>query len=362
VAERLGLDAEESDALGFLVHKHLMMNHLAFRRDTSDEQVVVRFAVEVGSPELLQMLFVHTAADLAAVAPDSWTGWKAEVVTDLYHRAMQHLAGESPASSRGDYLQGRREAVKACLGPQAHEPWFARQLQALSDAYLSTNEPPQIAADLRLLAQLPPGKVHAEGRYQPETQTVQFVVGTREEVAPGIFHKLTGALSRRGLQILSAQINTLADGWVLDRFWVRDPDYAGEPPPERLDQVNRSLVESLLSPTATPTFRRTWTPGGTRPMPHAAQTRVLIDNTTSAAFTILDIFTLDRRGLLYTITRTIFELGLSVGRAKIGTYLDQVVDVFYVTDQQGRKVENADRLHEIRGRLLEVIEGEGAGD
>ena len=362
VAERLGLDAEESDALGFLVHKHLMMNHLAFRRDTSDEQVVVRFAVEVGSPELLQMLFVHTAADLAAVAPDSWTGWKAEVVTDLYHRAMQHLAGESPASSRGDYLQGRREAVKACLGPQAHEPWFARQLQALSDAYLSTNEPHQVAADLRLLAQLPPGKVHAEGRYQPETQTVQFVVGTREEVAPGIFHKLTGAFSGRGLQILSAQINTLADGWVLDRFWVRDPDYAGEPPPERLDQVNRSLVESLLSPTATPTFRRTWTPGGTRPMPHAAQTRVLIDNTTSAAFTILDIFTLDRRGLLYTITRTIFELGLSVGRAKIGTYLDQVVDVFYVTDQQGRKVENADRLHEIRGRLLEVIEGEGAGE
>ena len=362
VAERLGLDAEESEALKFLVHKHLMMNHLALRRDTSDEQVVVRFAVEVGSPELLQMLFVHTAADLAAVAPDSWTSWKAEVVTDLYHRAMQHLAGESPASSRAEYLQGRREAVAACLGPEAAEPWIARQLQALPDAYLSTNEPHQIAADLRLLAQLPPGKVHADARYQPETQTVQFVVGTREEVAPGIFHKLTGALSGRGLQILSAQINTLADGWVLDRFWVRDPDYAGQPPPERLDRVNRSLVESLLSPTATPSFRRTWTLGGTGPAPHAAQTRVLIDNATSAAFTILDIFTLDGRGLLYTITRTIFELGLSVGRAKIGTYLDQVVDVFYVTDQDGRKVESADRLHEIRQRLLAVIEGGGAGE
>lgn len=361
VAARLGLDAQESEALKFLVHKHLMMNHLAFRRDTSDDRVVVRFAVEVGSPELLQMLFVHTAADLAAVAPDSWTSWKAEVVTDLYHRAMQHLAGESPASSRAEYLQGRRKAVRAALGPEADAPWFARQLEALPDAYLSTIEPPQIAADLRLLARLPPGKVHAEGRYQPETQTVQFVVGTREEVAPGIFHKLTGALSGRGLAILSAQIHTLADGWVLDRFWVHDPDYAGQPPPERLDQVNRSLVESLLSPAAAPTFRCTWTPGGAQPAPHAAQTRVLIDNTTSAGFTILDIFTLDRRGLLYAITRAIFELGLSVGRAKIGTYLDQVVDVFYVTDAQGRKVEDAQRLHAIRRRLLEVIEGEGAG-
>jgi [protein-PII] uridylyltransferase len=339
-----------------------MMNHLALRRDTSDEQLIVRFAVEVGSPELLQRLFVLTAADLAAVGPDSWTSWKAEVVTDLYHGAMQHLAGESPASSREEYLQGRREAVKARLGPEGDQPWFVRQLEGIPDAYLSTNEPGQIAADLRLLARLPPGQVHAEGRYQPETQTVQFIIGTREELTPGIFHKLTGALSGRGLQILSAQINTLADGLVLDRFWVRDPDYVGQSPPERLEEINRSLADSLLYPGATPSFRRTWTLGGDRPALSTAQTRVLIDNTTSAAFTILDIFTLDRRGLLYAIARAIFELGLSVGRAKIGTYLDQVVDVFYVTDQEGRKVDEPARLHEIRRRLLEVIEGEEAGE
>jgi [protein-PII] uridylyltransferase len=148
---------------------------------------------------------------------------------------------------------------------------------------------------------------------------------------------------------------------VLDRFWVRDPDYAGQPSPQRLDSINNALVESLLRPGSVPTFRQTWTLGGQRPVLGTIQTRVLIDNTTSAAFTILDIFTLDRRGLLYAITRAIFELGLSVGRAKIGTYLDQVVDVFYVTDQQGRKVEDPARLHEIRRRLLEVIEGEGAG-
>ncbi len=110
------------------------------------------------------------------------------------------------------------------------------------------------------------------------------------------------------------------------------------------------------------TFRRVWRVGGDRPAsPAAMQTRVSTDNSTSATATILDIFTLDRSGLLYTITRTIFELGLSVGRAKIGTYLDQVVDVFYVTDREGRKVEDAGRLHGIRQRLLEVIEAEGTG-
>ena len=371
-AEGLGLDAEDAEALKFLVHKHLMMNHLALRRDTSDEQLVVRFAVEVGSPELLQMLFVHTAADLAAVGPDAWTSWKAEVITDLYHRAMQHLAGESPASSRAEYLRDRRLAVKTCLGPGGGGSWFARQVDSLPDAYLSTNEPQQIAADLRLLAQVPPGQVYAQGRYQPETHTVQFIVGTREEVTPGIFHKLTGALSGQGLEILSAQINTLADGLVLDRFWVRDPDYAGQPSPQRLDSIKDALVESLLRPGSVPTFRQIWgeeefgirnseagVPNSEFRIPNSSLARVLIDNTISAAFTILDIFTLDRRGLLYAITRAIFELGLSVGRAKIGTYLDQVVDVFYVTDRQGRKVEEPARLHEIRRRLLEVIEGDG---
>ena len=86
-----------------------------------------------------------------------------------------------------------------------------------------------------------------------------------------------------------------------------------------------------------------------------------IDNSTSGRFTIIDIFTHDRAGLLYAITRTLFELGLSVGRAKIGTFLDQVVDVFYVTDQQDRKIKDERRLEEIRRRLLEVVEQEGGG-
>ena len=88
------MPSDEAETLRFLVHKHLMMNHVAFRRDTSDEQTVVRFAVQVGSPELLEMLYVLTACDLAAVGPGVWDDWKADVVTELYHRTMQYLAVE----------------------------------------------------------------------------------------------------------------------------------------------------------------------------------------------------------------------------------------------------------------------------
>jgi [protein-PII] uridylyltransferase len=142
-----------------------------------------------------------------------------------------------------------------------------------------------------------------------------------------------------------------------------DPDFAGQPPPDRLEQINRALVHALVTESQQPTFRRTWALGGSDRPTHAhAHDRVLVDNHTSGNYTVIDIFTVDRRGLLYNITRTLFELGYSVWRAKIGTYLDQVVDVFYVTDRQDRKIQDERQIEAIRGRLLEVIEKKEDGE
>ena len=217
--------------------------------------------------------------------------------------------------------------------------------------------------ELRNLHELGTGDVHAHGRYSSESKTVEFVVGTHEQITPGVFHKLTGALASQGLQILSAEINTLADGLVLDRFYVLDPDYAVAPPPERLEAVALALVESLKSPHGAPAFRNVWRSSSSRDRVtlNRLPTRVLIDNSSSDHFTILDIFASDRMGLLYSITRTLFEMNLSVSVAKIGTYLDQVVDVFYVTDQAGNKVQDEQWLHHIRTRLFEAIDAP-AGD
>ncbi|MCE5303339.1 MAG: [protein-PII] uridylyltransferase [Planctomycetaceae bacterium] len=370
VAQRLGLPSDEAESLRFLVHKHMLMNHLAFRRDTSDEQLAVQLAVQVGSPELLQMLYVLTACDLGAVGPNVWDGWKQEVVTDLYHRTMQHLAGESPETTIDELLGQRREAVRQELGASQNDPWFVEHVDALPAAYFNVTSPVQAAADLRLLhglMLLPPGPsrsgklggVSVAAVYQPDTATIQLTVATSESIIPGIFHRLTGALSSRGLKIRAAEIHTLPDGLVLDRFVVHDPDFAGEPPPSRLEQIGQALVQSLQADAnRPPAFRRMWQMDS-RPTPvPGVPTRVNVDNSTSAQFTIIDVFTHDRTGLLYAVARELFELGLSVGRAKIGTYLDQVVDVFYVTDQQDCKIRDERRLEEIRRRLLEVAERE----
>ncbi len=197
--------------------------------------------------------------------------------------------------------------------------WFAEQVAALHYSYLLSTPPQQIADELRRLRSLTHGEVKVWHRYLPETKTCEFTIGTFEDITPGVFHKLTGGLTSAGLQILSAEISTLADGLVLDRFRVHDPDYSDEPPPDRLADVARRVTESLVSGQV-PVFRRIWQ-SGNRQSSVALQvmpTRVRLDNSTSEGFTIVDVFASDQMGLLFTITRTLFELGLSVSLAKIG--------------------------------------------
>ena len=356
VAWRLGLPPRETETLRFLVHKHLLMSHLAFRRDTSAEELIVRFAVEVGSPEVLQLLLLLTAADFAAVGPDVWNSWKSDVLVGLYHRTMRHLSGDLADGSYAERHEQLRESLRRQVPTGVDTRWFLRQIEALPVPYLEGAAAEQIVAELSELAALPPGRTLVRGAYRPERGAIEFTIGTYDDVAPGVFHRLTGGLTSKGLQILAAEIHTLADGLVLDRFYVHDGDYAGPPPPERIDEVCRTLVDSLRWPPSTqPSFRRVWGVGAAPENP-LLSTQVRIDNSTSDRYTILDIFAADRSGLLYLIARTLFELNLSVALAKIGTYLDQVVDVFYVTDARGRKLQDEGELVQIRARLLEAID------
>ncbi len=165
-----------------------------------------------------------------------------------------------------------------------------------------------------------------------------FTIGTSEQITSGIFHKLTGALTSHGLEIRTAQIHTLADGLVLDRFWVHDPDFAGRAaagPAGRGQAVAGAIALAIRRPGGRPSAAP-GSPAAAACFPASDRsTQVNTDNSTSSRFTIIDVITLDRTGLLYAITRTLFEMELSVWRAKIGTFLDQVVDVFYVTDRAG---------------------------
>lgn len=357
-AEHLGLGKRDTGILKFLVHKHLVMSHLAQWRDTNDDNVVIQFAVDVGSAETLQMLYVLTCADLAAVGPGVLNNWKLDLITQLYRRARAHLAGDAQPESEDHSLQALRAAVlQLAESPQvADKGWWERQLAVLPRSFLVGSDPQDLCQQLSEVQNLSRQAAAAWGRFLPDRKASEYTVAVYEETTRGIFHKLTGALTSNGLEILSAEIHTLDDGLALDRFFIRDLRHSGEPPPDRIDEVRAALVSALTTQSATPpAFRKTWSNEiDEAPDEGRLPTEVRIDNSTSEQFTIIDVFTHDQTGLLYTIARTIFELGLSVHGAKIGTHLDQVVDVFYVQDDRG-KITDESRLAEIRARLLSAI-------
>lgn len=359
LARDLGLDEHDRAQLVFLVHKHLLMAHTAFRRDVADVQTIVQFVRAVGTLETLRMLYVLTAADTEAVAPGSFTGWKESLLTELYLRASEELSGTAPVGDEGRRAEAVRSALRARLASRESPEALERRLAAMPDAYLRRTDPETLEAHLRVHAELEASRgVRVESIYLKETGLTQYTVFTRESLAPGIFSKITGVLAAERFQIIDAQIVTWSDGFVVDVFRGVDTDFPGEPPPyrrreisDRIEQVllGRQTVEALFAARRVPAPPNPWRAS-------SGPTRVEVDNASSDRYTIVEVFADDRLGLLYTIARTLFEMGLSISSAKISTRLDQVVDVFYVTDGQGVKVTDGERLEAVRRRLLEVIE------
>ena len=350
VTARFGLPTDEAEIVEFLVHKHLVMAHQAFRRDTTDDSLVVGFARDVGSPEVLRMLAVLTAADVSAVGPGVWTRWKADLLGELYFRTLGTLDGESPSVA----AERHRRVLDELIASRDADDGLLQLARQLPLSYLHDTEPRRMLEELGKLSRLAADGMFVGTRWQPSTGTVAVTVAARESLSSGVFHRLTGALTSQRLEILAADIHTLDKGLVLDHFIVHDPDYADEPPAERLTEI-AAAIRAAVKADRSPSFTRRWNPFAPQPTPAAlAPARVRFDNESSAHATILEVFAHDSAGLLYGIARTIFEEGLSVRSAKIGTYLDQVVDAFHVTDEAGQKVVDPERLARIRCSLERV--------
>lgn len=351
VCSRLHVPAAEQEIVEYLVHKHLAMAHLAFRRDTGDDSLVIRFAVEVGSPEILRMMTLLTVADVSAVGPGTWNRWKSDLLAELYFRALGYLDGESPFGK----AQRNRQVVEDLLVKDPPDQVVLRMSENLPLSYLHDTAPERLVAELKALAGLAESKSFVTTSWDVDNSTLEITVGTRENVATGIFHRLTGALTSQRLEILSADIHTLKNGFVLDHFVVQDPDFSGQPSAERCETIREAIFNSLESKKP-PTFPKQWkalTP------PNLTQNRlpprVKIDEESSDHSTIVEVFAHDSLGLLYRIALAIFEAGLSVRAAKIGTYLDQVVDAFHVTDTLNSKVIDPVKLNQLRQSLERII-------
>lgn len=357
--ERFGLPEEHIQTLEFLIHKHLRMSHFALKYDTTQPQLVARFAEEVGTQERLNLLFLVTCADLAGVGPDVLNNWKIEVLSDLYFAASRRLsaAEEKAAEER---QQAARRAVWQLLTPhEQKDSWFERLLEAFPEMYVAKHSSEAVAETLRRLRQLPPRAGTAWANYLPETDTLEFVAGIDQGSGRAIFSSMAGALTGQKMQIMAAETYPLAEGLMLLRYVAWEPESPGKPTDARVEEICEALVGSIDS-DQTPVFPKIL--GREQKEAGAALTnlphKIRTNNELSDACTIVEVFTVDRRGLLYRLARALHDLRLLIRFAKIGTYLDQVVDVFYVTERDGQKPSTEERHEEIRAALMRILEPE----
>ncbi|MFO0939196.1 MAG: [protein-PII] uridylyltransferase [Pirellulales bacterium] len=364
IAKRLGsrlkLNSQDRETLAFLVHQHLLLSQTAFRYDLSDNAAAIRFASVVGSSERLQLLLLLTYADLASVGPDVVNQWKIDLLLQLYYQTDAHFRDDKPGEGFRAEISSRRKAVLAMVPAGSDDGWWKLQVEALPIGYLMRSTPQELVSELSQFQMLSQEHCLCWGKYIPQQKALEFTIATDQRGRLiGTFHRITGALSSQGMQIIAADIHTQPGDIAWDRFLVEDPEFVGGPPSGRIQAVC-DAIRAALNPekNAPPVFAKKWSKvsGKAAEELKTQPTQVRFDNSTSDQYTIITLFAYDRMGLLYSVSKVLFEMQLVLNYAKISTHLDQVVDVFYVSDLQGQKIEESTALYLIRQRLLQAVE------
>ena len=374
LAARLQMDQQESRTLEFLVYQHLLMANTAFRRDPYDDKVLLKFARAVGTPELLRKLLILTAADIAAVGPETLTKWKESLLLELYTRTLPEVSGGSESLEVTQNIKDIATDV-CCLWEQqkilgrppeetlprteSRQTWIETQLGKFPLRYLSGTPHDRMVAHLQAIERISTMSPIVESAYIPDLRVCEYTLIARDHPKPGIVMNVTGVLAAFGLHVLDAHIMTRSDGILFDSFFVHDPDFDGPPTDMKRQKVETAIINVLCgNETLDQLMNRNRRLSFERPFPASPKPAdVQIDNETSDQFTIIDVFADDRQGLLSVMARTLFELGLSIQGARIATKLDQVVDVFYVTGADGGKIENVTARERIRETLRQAVDG-----
>jgi [protein-PII] uridylyltransferase len=355
IARRMRLNVDDAALVEFLVRHHLLMTHTAFRRDLEDDKTIRSFAETMGSSSNLKMLYLLTFADVRGVGPDIWNPWKASLLGELYVKALDVLEEmekggfeKQDASAVLRRIQGRirRELSKDYPAEKVNQ-----FIEVMPARYFLTTSEAEILEHFALMDQFTGKGAVSSVSHFPEKDCSSVVVCTNDR--PGLFAAITGVLAALRLDILNARIFTATDGRILDVFRVshhgKSETVMAEPKWAKFRSTLEGVLEGeidiarIVASSGTSTFLQ-------KRVPKVATT-VQIDNEAAEDFTIVEVFTADRIGVLFTIAYALHQLGLSIHVAKISTNVDQAADVFYVTDENGAKIEEPARLEQIKQEL-----------
>ena len=351
IAPRLGLTAEESETVEWLVRYHLLMSDMAQKRDIGDPRTVRDFAKAVKTKRRLDLLTVLTVCDIRGVGPGTWNNWKAMLLRQLHRDTAEALEGGLETINR----ENREDEAKRLLR-DALTDWDAKDIRAeLARHYAPywqglLTETQAVFA--RLLKGLGDAEIRIDLRPDPGRDATRACFALADH--PGIFSRLAGALALVGANVVDARTYTSKDGYATAVFWVQDADghpYEVARLPRLRGMIDKTLKGEVLPRDALADRDKV----KKREREFRFPTHVTFDNEGSEIYTIIEVDTRDRPGLLYDLTRTLAANNIYIASAVIATFGAQVVDSFYVKDMFGLKLHAKSRQEALEKKLRQAI-------
>ena len=350
-----GLDAEDVSTVTFLVQEHLLLIKAATRRDIHDEETALVCARKIRDVERLKMLYLLTVADSIATGPMAWNDWTATLLRDLFLKVLNVLEkGELATAEAVAVVEHKKNEITASAANRGAKANIEALLSVMSPRYLLYMPADKIKEHIKLYDNLGDADFIWDIKRPTEASTRTVTICAKDR--PGLISKIAGVFTLNNIDILDVQIFTWRNQIALDIFSVK-------PPPDLIledekwdvaeENLHAALSDALNLPAALKKKVQPYRNGKARlsRKPH----RVRVDNTSSSFFTIIEVFTYDFPGLLFSITDALFRCGLNIWVAKIATKSDQVVDVFYVRDVNGQKVDLPDQVAKIKAALMERL-------
>ncbi|MGQ0457352.1 MAG: [protein-PII] uridylyltransferase [Hyphomicrobium sp.] len=351
---RLGLSAAETELVAWLIEQHLTMSNVAHSRDISDPKTVEDFAAKVQSPERLKLLLLLTIADIRAVGPGVWNGWKGQLLRTLYYETETLVTGGHTQVQRDERIEEAQAALRVALNDWDHREVRAFISRHFPNYWLRTDKRTQIAhAKLLRDAAAADQKVATRIRTDAFTAITELTVFAPNH--PRLLALFAGACAAAGANIASAQITTTRDGFALDTFLLNREFANDEDEMRRAKRIGETIDKLLKGEERLASLLQKRRIGQRRLDAFTVAPEVVINNSLSERLTVIEVSGRDRPGLLYDLTSALSDLSLDIGSAHITTFGEKAVDVFYVTDLTGKQIVNEARQKLVRERLIGVL-------
>ncbi|MEM9550764.1 MAG: [protein-PII] uridylyltransferase [Pseudomonadota bacterium] len=355
VAPRLGLDKKECETVEWLVRYHLLMSDMAQKRDIADPRTVRDFCKAVQSVRRLNLLTVLTVCDIRGVGPGTWNNWKAVLIRALYRQARKALETGMEDLNRENRGVEAKRLLRAAL-PDWPKAQLKREIARHYDPYwqgLHVTAHAVFAQQLRDLDGMDdPAAIRIDLHPDVDRDATRACFSMADH--PGIFARLAGALALVGANVVDARNYTTKDGFVTNAYWIQDAE--GHPyEASRLPRLTRMIERTLKGELVAQDELKSRDKVKKRERAFSVPTHISFDNDGSEIYTIIEVDTRDRPGLLYDLARTLSNANVNVANAVIATYGEQVVDVFYVKDMFGLKYHSDAKQKSLEAKLRKAI-------